>query len=184
MFERDIQTFTSFASDLFSQKCKENTIHICCSDYELCATSSRESILNTLCVAEGIGALKSILYSYDPFYIECKCRDAMKYLQLDIRSRSQSQTILEFGRTLWSKHFPQQQYTSYAIGDLEEATSYLFARYLYTKTMTELFFQMCSVSGSLPSDFYTNLVKTYISSCWVNVVMLHTTLLILLIDMM
>ena len=150
----------TFLSDYFGSILTSNCIRTCIMDYDIPIKIGRSKVMEMVPQAECLGVIKSVMTQFDPSYDCVKCRDALKYLHLDYKQADPALAVLDYGKVIWSKQISRTQLLACATGDLDEASSYLLARYIFTRTTIDGFCESCADQQSDSHAFYQNVIKT------------------------
>ena len=126
--------------------------------------TTRQEIDSVIDSAEGAGAIKGELCEYDPHYTEVRLRSVLKFMRIDMWQHEVNAAILRFGKSMWTNQLSRDRLISLTSDDLDEATSYLLARYAFTSEQYNAFCTaMNAESQSIASEFkqfYSNLCQS------------------------
>ena len=163
-YERDVDRFVPFIRDYFDRLGGQSQIRICVMDYDLPVKTVRQDLLDTVSHAEGIGVVKATLFQYDPEFLLVKTHDAMKSMQLSTRNAGMEAAILDYGRSMRAGCVSRHLGSSLSARDINEATSYLLAKYYYSLDTVVDFMQSSKGddSNSLPCVFRKTFIQTWV----------------------
>lgn len=167
-FEISVPPMISFLHSVMSSVGNDTTRHVYSLDYDMPVNTTRQEIDSVIDSAEGAGAIKGELCEYDPHYTEVKLRSVLKFMKIDMWQHELNAAILRFGKSMWTNQLSRDRLVSLTSDDLDEATSYLLARYAFTSEQYNAFFaSMNSESPSIASEFkqfYSKLFCQFILS--------------------
>ena len=153
-FEAAVPPMVSFVHSVMSWTCNNTERHIYSLDYDLPVNTTRQEIDSIITSAEGVGAIKGELCQYDPHYTEVRLRSVLKFMKIDMWQHDINTAILRFGKSMWTNQVIRDRLVSLTSDNLDEATSYLLARYAFTSEQYSAFFEaMNSESPSIAADF-------------------------------
>ena len=163
-FEMSVPPMISFLHSVMSSVGNDTTRHVYSLDYDMPVNTTRQEIDSVIDSAEGAGAIKGELCEYDPHYTEVKLRSVLKFMKIDMWQHELNAAILRFGKSMWTNQLSRDRLVSLTSDDLDEATSYLLARYAFTSEQYNAFFaSMNSESPSIASEFKQFYSKLFVS---------------------
>lgn len=153
-FEVTVPPMVSFLHSVMSSTGNGTSRHVYSLDYDMPVNTTRQEIDSIIDSAEGVGAIKGELCEYDPRYTEVKLRSVLKFMRIDMWQHELNAAILRFGKSMWMSQLSRDRLVSLTSDDLDEATSYLLARYAFTSEQYNAFFEaMNSGTHTIATEF-------------------------------